>query len=114
MIVYDGVAKVVAPKRAQLEGAEADLKRVLDILATKKAELKEVQDNVAKLLSEFEAAKKKKDELAVSVDDCSKRLVRAEKLISGLGGEKSRWSESSANLGAQYTNLTGDVLISSG
>merc|ERR1712048_1214130 len=46
MIVYDGVAKVVAPKRAQLEQAESDLSRVLSILATKKAELKEVQDNV--------------------------------------------------------------------
>ena len=58
---------------------------------------------VNKLLSEFESAKKKKDELEVQVDECSKRLVRAEKLISGLGGEKSRWGESSEKLGVKYS-----------
>jgi len=114
MIVYDGVAKVVAPKRAQLNKAESDLAKVMELLQSKKAELKMVQDNVAKLLSEFEAAKKKKDELAAQVDDCSKKLVRAEKLISGLGGEKTRWSESSKRLGERVENITGDVLIASG
>merc|ERR1719281_2375019 len=83
-------------------------------LNANKAELKEVQENVSRLLAEFDAAKKKKDELEVQVDECSKRLVRAEKLISGLGGEKTRWATSSDSLGRQYTNLTGDVLISSG
>lgn len=86
----------------------------MGVLDEKKRELKAVQDNVAQLLADFEAARKKKDDLAVQVEDCSKRLVRAEKLISGLGGEKSRWMESSKSLGEQHTNLTGDVLIGSG
>mmetsp|Transcript_10385 Transcript_10385/g.18281 ORF Transcript_10385/g.18281 Transcript_10385/m.18281 type:complete len:2113 (+) Transcript_10385:3522-9860(+) len=114
MVVYDGVAKVVQPKKEQLAQAESTLDKVMGELNAKKAELKIVQDNVSKLLSEFEQAKKKKDELEVQVDECSKRLVRAEKLISGLGGEKSRWSESSSVLGVKYNNITGDVLISSG
>jgi len=114
MIVYDAVAKVVGPKRESLEKAESDLNRVMAILNEKKAALKAVQDNVAQLLSDFDTAKKKKDNLVVQVDDCSKRLVRAEKLISGLGGEKTRWGQSSEVLGKQYTNLTGDVLIASG
>merc|ERR1719443_1304578 len=104
MIVYDGVAKVVKPKKEQLEIAESSLAKVMGELNAKKAELKEVQDNVAKLLADFDAAKKKKDELEVQVDDCSKRLVRAEKLISGLGGEKTRWAEQSQKLGLQYNN----------
>ncbi|CAJ1371943.1 unnamed protein product [Effrenium voratum] len=114
MIVYDGVAKVVGPKKEALAGAEVELAKVMSLLKEKKDELKAVQDNVAQLLADFETARQKKDDLAVQVDDCSKRLVRAEKLISGLGGEKSRWMESSKNLGEQYTNLTGDVLIGSG
>ena len=114
MIVYDGVAKVVGPKKAALAQAESELAKVMGVLNEKKAELKAVQDNVATLLADFESARKKKDDLAVQVDDCSKRLVRAEKLISGLGGEKTRWIESSKRLGEQYTNLTGDVLIGSG
>ncbi|CAE7680080.1 DNAH7, partial [Symbiodinium sp. CCMP2456] len=114
MIVYDGVAKVVGPKKEALAQAESELAKVMGVLNEKKAELKAVQDNVSRLLADFESARKKKDDLAVQVDDCSKRLVRAEKLISGLGGEKTRWIESSKRLGEQYTNLTGDVLIGSG
>ncbi|CAK9006961.1 unnamed protein product [Durusdinium trenchii] len=72
------------------------------------------EDNVAKLLEEFATAKQKKDDLQQQFEVCTKRLVTAEKLINGLGGEKSRWQASSANLGVQYNNLTGDVLISSG
>jgi len=40
--------------------------------------------------------------------------VRAEKLISGLGGEKARWTEAAARLQTIFDNLSGDVLISSG
>lgn len=43
---------------------------------------------------------------------CSKKLERAEQLIGGLGGEKTRWSETALNLGEVYKNLTGDILIS--
>lgn len=50
----------------------------------------------------------------LQVDLCSKKLERAEQLIGGLGGEKSRWSEMAFNLGELYNNLTGDILISAG
>ena len=46
--------------------------------------------------------------------DCESKLIRAESLISGLGGEKSRWKAESERLAIVYKNLTGDVLISSG
>lgn len=57
---------------------------------------------------------KKKKELEDNIDLCSKKLERAEKLIGGLGGEKDRWTEAAKTLGEQYTNVTGDVLLSSG
>ena len=40
--------------------------------------------------------------------------MRAEQLIGGLGGEKTRWGEEAKMLTQQYTRLTGDVLISAG
>lgn len=52
--------------------------------------------------------------LAFEVDLCSKKLERAEQLIGGLGGEKTRWSQTALELGLLYINLTGDILISSG
>lgn len=114
MIVYDQVAKMVGPKKEALAIAEGQLKEAEDKLSVKKAELQAVQDNVAKLLEEFATAKQKKDDLQQQFEVCTKRLITAEKLINGLGGEKSRWQASSATLGLQYNNLTGDVLISSG
>ena len=48
------------------------------------------------------------------MDLCGKKLVRAEKLIGGLGGEKSRWTAAAENLQNIYDNLMGDVLISAG
>ena len=41
-------------------------------------------------------------------------ILRAEKLIGGLGGEKDRWSKAAKDLTIQYDNLTGDVLCASG
>jgi hypothetical protein len=52
--------------------------------------------------------------LESEVEICSAKLERAEKLITGLGGEKTRWIEVAAQLGVKYTNLTGDMLISAG
>ena len=45
---------------------------------------------------------------------CLSSNCRAEKLIGGLGGEKTRWSQAARDLSRQYDNLTGDVLVSAG
>lgn len=49
MDVYDRVAKVVAPKRKGLEGAEAVFDGLMSNLRLKQAELKEVTDKLQKL-----------------------------------------------------------------
>ncbi|XP_044525004.1 dynein axonemal heavy chain 7 [Gracilinanus agilis] len=111
---YDKVAKVVAPKKIKLAAAEGELKVAMDGLRKKQAALKEVQDKLAKLEDTLELNKQKKADLENQVDLCSKKLERAEQLIGGLGGEKTRWSQSALELGQLYINLTGDILISSG
>ncbi|XP_074514231.1 dynein axonemal heavy chain 7 isoform X2 [Sebastes fasciatus] len=111
---YDTVAKVVAPKKEKLAQAEGKLKVAMGSLQIKQAALKEVQDKLAKLQDTLEANKNKKADLENQVDLCSKKLERAEQLIGGLGGEKTRWSEMAVDLGALYNNLTGDILISAG
>ncbi|XP_069052852.1 dynein axonemal heavy chain 7 isoform X2 [Lepisosteus oculatus] len=111
---YDKVAKVVAPKKEKLAQAEGELKVAMESLRKKQAALKEVQDKLAKLQNTLETNKIKKADLENQVDLCSKKLDRAEQLIGGLGGEKSRWSITAQELGVLYTNLTGDILISSG
>lgn len=48
------------------------------------------------------------------IDLCSQKLDRAEKLIGGLGGEKSRWSETAKQMQNLLGNVIGDVLLSAG
>ncbi|XP_060028831.1 dynein axonemal heavy chain 3 isoform X1 [Erinaceus europaeus] len=114
MEVYDRVAKVVAPKRERLKEAEGKLEVQMQKLNLKRAELKLVEDRLQALNDDFEDMNNKKKKLEENIDLCSQKLVRAEKLISGLGGEKDRWTEAARQLGIRYTNLTGDVLLSSG
>ncbi|MBZ3876523.1 Dynein heavy chain 7, axonemal [Sciurus carolinensis] len=111
---YDKVAKIVAPKKIKLASAEGELKVAMDGLRKKQAALQEVQDKLAKLQDTLELNKQKKADLENQVDLCSKKLERAEQLIGGLGGEKTRWSHTALELGQLYINLTGDILISSG
>ncbi|KAH0504188.1 Dynein heavy chain 3, axonemal [Microtus ochrogaster] len=114
MEVYDRVAKVVAPKRERLKEAEGKLEIQMQKLNQKRAELKLVIDRLQALNDDFEEMNVKKKVLEGNIEICSQKLIRAEKLISGLGGEKDRWTEAARQLGIRYDNLTGDVLLSSG
>ncbi|XP_071332600.1 dynein axonemal heavy chain 12 [Trachinotus anak] len=114
MEVYDRVAKVVAPKKASLAEAQESLAATMALLDQKRAELKEVEDRLAALQKTFEEKTEEKAQLEFQVDLCARKLERAEKLIGGLGGEKTRWSKAADDLQSTYDNLTGDVLISAG
>lgn len=114
MEVYERVAKVVAPKKERLREAEKELAVQMQMLTVKRGELKAVQDRLQSLNDTFAAMIQKKKDLEDNIELCSQKLIRAEKLIGGLGGEKERWTEVARQLGLRYTNLTGDVLLSSG
>ncbi|XP_052285538.1 dynein axonemal heavy chain 12-like isoform X2 [Dreissena polymorpha] len=114
MEIYDRVAKVVAPKKARLAEAEAELNATMKTLNAKRAELAAVEKKLADLKATFKEMTDKKAQLEFQVDLCGKKLVRAEKLIGGLGGEKSRWTKAAEILQNTFDNLIGDVLISAG
>jgi dynein heavy chain len=63
---------------------------------------------------DLDITKAKKAQLEADVEDCTNKLERAEKLISGLGGEKTRWSQTAEDLKGVFHRLTGDVLVASG
>lgn len=45
---------------------------------------------------------------------CRNKLIRAQKLISGLGGEKDRWTVAADKLQMLFETLPGDILLSCG
>lgn len=114
MEVYDRVIKIVAPKKARLEEAEGELAAQMETLNEKRAQLQEVADKLQALNDEFAAETKKKKELEDSIELCSQKLDRAEKLIGGLGGEKARWNDIAKQMQGLLGNVIGDVLLASG
>ncbi|CAH0689857.1 unnamed protein product [Chilo suppressalis] len=114
MTKYDKVAKVVAPKKQRLAAAQAVYDKAMAALAIKQAQLKEVQLKLAKLESALAEQSRQQKLLDDEVMDCSNKLKRAEMLISGLGGEKTRWTQIAKDLRTTYNSLTGDILIAAG
>merc|ERR1719498_1693244 len=114
MYKYNQVAKQVEPKRIMLRAAEEELAVVQKKLDKAQAELKAVNDKIAKLEADLAAAVRKQDKLDRDAEMCELKLVRADKLIGGLGGEKVRWGETVTNLKGTAGNLPGDCILAAG
>lgn len=57
---------------------------------------------------------REKKKLEDQIELTQQKLERAEKLLGGLGGEKTRWSDTAYALGASLGNVIGDILLASG
>ncbi|XP_065937642.1 dynein axonemal heavy chain 3 isoform X7 [Magallana gigas] len=112
MDVYDSVIKVVGPKRRSLEEAEATLATQMARLHQKQAELQAITDKLNGLKDQLKTKEEEKVNLEDNIELTKIKIERAEKLISGLGGEKDRWTNNVEELSETYDNIVGDVLLS--
>lgn len=71
----------------------------------------QVQLKLGKLEEALEEQNRQQKMLDDEVMDCSNKLKRAEMLISGLGGEKTRWTQIAKDLRATYNSLTGERTV---
>ena len=104
---YDKVAKVIAPKKIALAGAEAEFMTAMAALEIKRALLREARERVQKLEELLEQENAKFKILDDDAKLCALKLSRAEELIGGLGGERDRWIATAKALGETYFLLTG-------
>ncbi|XP_030383339.1 dynein heavy chain 7, axonemal [Scaptodrosophila lebanonensis] len=111
---YDVVAKIVAPKKIALAEAEASYNTAMKTLNEKLAQLARVEANLAAIQKILDEQLRQYGILQAEHEACTKKLQRAQELISGLGGERTRWSETAKMLQGSFKSVTGDVLISSG
>ena len=114
MYKYHQVVLVVEPKKLQLAEAQASLDETMKVLNKAQATLAEAEARIAQLEASFNDANEKKEQLVLDVEQCRARLERAVKLMGGLGGERTRWTQSCADLTIAYDNLVGDALVSAG
>jgi dynein heavy chain len=110
---YSHVSKGVAPKRARLKEAQESLEVTLKTLNETKKRMREVETNIKEMEKKYAESMAKKEELGRKVEECSLKLGRADKLLSGLGDEKTRWASAVEKLDRQINNVVGDVLIAS-
>ena len=111
MNVYSQIASEVAPKQERLNKMNKELDKANEELLEKRNMLTSVMEEVARLQKKCDDTLTEKNRLAVEVNRCSQRLVRAEKLTFALKDERVRWIETAGELEEEKGNLLGDVFL---
>eukprot|EP00755_Sulcionema_specki_P004827 Sspe_Gene.31109::Locus_15358_Transcript_1_1_Confidence_1.000_Length_4701::g.31109::m.31109/K10408/DNAH; dynein heavy chain, axonemal len=114
VVKFNQVTKNMAPLKERLEVANNQLKEAQQKLKVAKDTLAEVENKVARLKANMQAAQDKKKALEDDIKVTEARLVRADKLISGLSSEKGRWEDSLAALQQESRCLVGTMLLAAG
>merc|ERR1719201_2012416 len=98
----------------RLKEAQDSLAVTMATLNDAKAQLAAVNAKLKDLEAGYNKAVADKEELSAKMQLCNDRLKRADVLINGLAGEKTRWAVTVKTLVATYNNLVGDCLITAG
>ncbi|XP_060580911.1 dynein axonemal heavy chain 10-like isoform X1 [Ruditapes philippinarum] len=110
---YCAVAREIKPKRekvAKLERNYFQAKRDLDKITN---EVNSLEKELADLGLKYEEAMAEQKKLSDEAAIMERRLIAADKLISGLGSENVRWNNDLQQLKGQRVRLLGDCLIGS-
>ncbi|KAL2092820.1 hypothetical protein ACEWY4_012618 [Coilia grayii] len=108
---YCDVAREIKPKRekvARLEKNFFQSKRELEKIQN---ELATIQKELGALGEKYDAAMGEKQLLQEEAELMERRLIAADKLISGLGSENQRWTDDLVELKMRRVRLLGDCLI---
>lgn len=114
MYNYYHVNLKVKPLREDLAKAEKELEEVEKGLAVAQKKLADINSKIQKLEDDNQKAIDKSQELEDEVEQCTIKLNRAERLISGLAGEKQRWIQTLEDYAKQEKNIIGDMIIAAG
>ena len=114
MVKFYEVDRSIEPRRKKLSEAREKADKLNQDLSIKRAALAEVQKKVDDLASKLKEKTDEKDDLQRRFDDCCIKLDRARILVVSLKEEKERWNIRAKELEIEYTNVTGNVLLSAG
>ncbi|XP_078247829.1 dynein axonemal heavy chain 5 isoform X3 [Pogona vitticeps] len=111
MSAFFAINKEVLPLKANLAVQENRLKNAMLDLQKAQAELDAKQAELDVVQAEYEKAMREKQTLLEDAERCRHKMQTASSLISGLAGEKERWTEQSKEFAVQTKRLVGDVLL---
>ncbi|CAM4719453.1 unnamed protein product [Caretta caretta] len=111
MEMYGRIYRVVEPKRARMNAAMAQLAEKQASQAEAQEKLREVAEKLERLKQEYEEKLAQKEDLRKRSEEMEIKLDRADKLVSGLAGEKARWEETVQGLEEDLGYVVGDCLL---
>lgn len=109
---YCAVFREVKPKKDKVEALQKEYNAANRSLQILYNEIAKLEAALQELNEKYEAAMKRRQELQEEEDLMMKRLIAADKLISGLGSERDRWTEDLKNLNTDKKLLIGNCLLS--
>ncbi|KAG9351776.1 hypothetical protein JZ751_023027 [Albula glossodonta] len=108
---YCDVAKEIKPKREQVARLERNFFQSKRELERIQDELEAIQKELGALGEKYDAAISEKQLLQEEAELMERRLIAADKLISGLGSENERWTDDLEELKQRRVRLLGDCLV---
>ncbi|KAL0234370.1 hypothetical protein PCE1_001406 [Barthelona sp. PCE] len=111
MTIYHQIAKEVAPKIKTLRIAEIKMKEANAKLQEAENQLETQRVELAKVQAVYDNAVSHKKALEEDAMITERRMNAANQLISGLSGERKRWSRESAEFEETIRRLIGDVSL---
>ena len=111
METYGIIFRQVAPKKEKLRNANESLEKKQKTLKQAKLRLQEIQSKLLELKAQYDDKVSLKEKLRLESNLTELKLIRAEKLVNGLGSERDRWEASIANYEKSQNYLVGDAVL---
>merc|ERR1719313_2163123 len=113
IVIFHKIYVKVAPLMAKVEQATKEKEEALAALAIVKAQVKEIEDECAKLDKELQEAKDLLEKTEAQAAKCLEKLSLAERLVNGLADEYKRWTETVKDLKDLGLKLIGNCMLAS-
>jgi dynein heavy chain len=111
--VYGNIFKQISPQKEKLRLAKETLEKKQKSMKEAKQKLFETQEKLNELKIQYEERVSAKERLSKEAETTEVKLLRAERLVNSLSGEKDSWEKTIAYLEKVEEFLFGDCLISS-
>jgi len=109
--MYYDVVTQIEPKRAALREATATLEGAETKLAEVNALVKDLEDKLAKLMADFDAAMAEKNAVMAEAEKCQSKLDMAQRLINALGANGVIWEQTITTVSQDLIYVPGEVLV---
>ncbi|CAL1680177.1 unnamed protein product [Lasius platythorax] len=108
---YCAVYREVKPKMDRVKILETESEKARRALEKEERELKRLEKTIEELNAKYDIAMIERQKLQDETDLLQRRLMAADKLISGLSSENERWQKDLAVLHDDMEKITGNCLF---